>query len=182
MAGINGKIPSLPEGAHAISNQIYISRVRVGYGDSGRTAGGGSDGCHRWIDTAGEVPLLTIPATSSGASTLEKRGYIIHNVWHYVLTAWAGATACTIGDCGNAAGFIASSELSPGSTGGSTYPSSVFTKPPYMKGYPRIYRSSDADRIEATFTGDATAGIMDVYVAWSYAEVGQLGNTDWPNT
>ena len=188
MAGINGKIPTLPpEGVFMGGpNSIYVNRMRIGYGASDRSAGGASDGCHRWLDTAGVAELFVIPAITSDFTSdgMGYKGLIVYDVWSVVKVAWGGATAITLGDCAAAAGFANSTEVTPGTTGvAMVVASSVFSKPAYRnQARKRLYISTDADQIEATFTGDATAGIMDVYVAWSLADFDQLANTDWPNS
>ena len=188
MAGINGRALELPPiGQEMVPGALYVARGRVGYGASDRSAGGASDGCHKWLDSAGVVSLFTIPASSSDFTSdgLCYKGLIVHDVFSVVKVAFAGATAITIGDCGDAAGYLGTTEVTPGTTGvRNDIPSSVFSKPAYGQGFSRagVYNTTDVDQIELTFTGDATAGILDVYVVYSMADFSQLANTDWPNS
>jgi hypothetical protein len=111
-------------------------------------------------------------------------GIIVYDVWTVVKVAFGGATAVTVGDCGAAEGWLEDTDATIGTTGrAGTQPSSAFDSAGYvLSGRPQIYNTTDADHVKLVFTGDATAGILDVYVVWAYADFDALANTDWPNT
>jgi hypothetical protein len=189
MAGINGKNLTLPPvGDQGPPNVVKVARCRVGYGDSGRTAGGASDGCHKWLDTAGDVVLFLIPAVSSDRTTdgLSYGGLMIHDVWSVVKVAFTGATACSLGDCAGDESWAEDTDVAVTSTGVKMVDmSSAFAGTQYgpeTQSRNVLYISTDADQIQATFTGDATAGVMDVYVMWSMVDMDNLANTDWPDS
>lgn len=185
--GYGGKALQLPREGEWNSNGLQVMRVRFGYGDTARTAGGASDGCHVWSDTqASAIPLIEIAAVSSDHDSDSSPplwgGVVIHDLFTVVKVAFVGLSAMTIGDCADSDGWAVDSDIVVGTTGtGSGYCSSVVTKPAYYK-RPQIYATSDADMIKLNATADATAGIVDVYVTYSYVDKEPLPGSDWPDT
>lgn len=199
MTGIGGTPISIPEeGKFAGPGVMYVARCRIGYGDSGRTAGGASDGCHVWADTAGQVDLFRInplaaadsDGHTSGSNTGPWGGVTVYSVFTIVKVACVGLTALDISDTAIAGdcGWELSTDIVPGTTGvarGLAY--AAVTSPAYGWGVgmgPVTYLTTDTlqNRITATLAGDLSAGIVDVYCIYSLADEQNLPNSDWPDT
>lgn len=203
--GIGGTPIAIPEiGKECIPGHMYVARCRFGFGTTDystgadSTGGGASDGCHVWTDTALAVALFKlnpVAAADTGTymdTTLGERytygGIFVYHVQTIVKTAFAGLTAAVIGDCTDSDGWVVDSDIVVGTTdfafGGV---SSVVTKPAYgiARGMgPKVYLTTDADAnlISIHPTGDASAGIMDVYMIYSLIDEEALATTSWPDT
>lgn len=191
--GYGGKPIDLPQpGDPAVPGALYIARCRFGYGTTDRTAGGASDGCHVWADTqtayaaSGGIPLFKIAGTSSdlmaAASDARDRGFyggiIIYSVSAYVKQAFTAAVDLGIHDS-NAADSddMWAAEADIGATAVNTefVPSSVYGQ--------AIFNDSDDSYLYLESSGaDIAAGILDVFVVYSYADRLSLPGTDWPDT
>ena len=195
--GIGGTPIAIPEiGKFATPGVMYTARCRFGYGDTARTAGGASDGCHVWTDTALEVTLFQLnPVAAADSASYTSDAYpalwggiTVYTVHTIVKVAFVGLSAATIGDTNTAAGWVLNSDIVVGTTdyamGGV---SSAVTKPAYGLGRgmgPVTYLTTDAlqNKISLTPTGDATAGIMDVYIVYSLNDEEALATTSWGDT
>lgn len=191
--GYGGKPLDLPHpGDPAVPGALYVRRVRFGYGTTDRSAGGASDGCHVWADTqtayatSGGIPLVKIAAVSSdlmatasdNAQGFLYGGVIIWEVAAFVKTAFTALVDLGITDS-NAAD---SNDQWAGETCiGST---TVNTEWVASTVYPHaIFNTSDDHYLYLESSGaDIAAGILDVFVVYSYADKLSLPNTDWPDT
>jgi len=108
------------------------------------------------VTTQATYDLLTLPA-----------GAVVHNALTLVRTAFTASVTLTIGDSDSAAGFFASSDIVPQSTGGVFVNSNALSATAaYALG--KQYAASQALQM---VVGGATAaaGLMDVYVLYSMA-------------
>jgi len=149
MAGTPVPIPQLGEAN--LPHGVYVARCRFGYGNSA------SDGLDVYTDTQGTFALFNINSS----------GVLVHKVDAAILTAFNAGVTLTVGDGADADGFLRSTEIAATvvSSGlvrspGTDAPISWFTS--------RLYISTDS--IDVVVGGaDPTAGIMEVYVMYSYA-------------
>lgn len=204
--GIGGTPVAIPEvGKFTAPGVLYTARCRFGFGTTDystsatdSTGGGASDGCHVWTDTALAVALFKLtPIASQDTAWYDDTtvseaaaygGILVHTVHAVVKTAFAGLSAGDIGDCTDSDGWIVDSDIVVGTTdfalGGV---SSAITKPAQGlargKGA-RLYATTDvADNLISIHpTGDATAGVMDVYLVYSLVDERALATTSWPDT
>ena len=203
--GYGGKPIDLPRpGDPAVPSALYVARCRFGYGDTARTAGGASDGCHVWADTqAGDVgdtlgfPVFRIAAVSSDlmapASDLtggfQYGGVMIWGIHTVVKTAFTASVDLAIydSDASDTTGSAWAMEADIAATTVSAYQTTTCAA---SSGFgwageqgPKLYNTSDVVDIFVESTGaDIAAGILDIYCVYSYADQLSLPGTDWPDT
>mgnify|MGYP001559622672 CR=1 FL=1 len=117
------------------------------------------------FDSAETVDILRVEASAA-------EPIWIFQVASAVPTVWAGATAATIGDTNNAAGWLSAVQTAVASTGLNNVldiDSDIFTSDdqnPYVYSHGRNWAASSG-HIGIAFTGDATAGRLAVYGAYA---------------
>jgi hypothetical protein len=193
--GYGGKPLMLPHpGDPAVPGAIYIRRVRFGYGTTDRTAGGASDGCNVWADTQSAFgtdafPLIRIAAVSSDLLAMASDnplggvygGIIVHAVDAFVKTAFTASVDLSVFDTGVNGGADSDAAWGAEADIGATTANSRFlasTGPGTM-----LYNTTDQCDIMVESSGaDIAAGILDVFVSYSYADMQSLPGTDYPDT
>ena len=203
--GYGGKPIALPRpGDPNVPGALYVARCRFGYGDTARTAGGASDGCHVWADTqvgdatSDGIPLFRIAAVDSDAMApasdvatggRQYGGLLVWGIQSIVKTQFTASVDLQVYDTNAAdttqawlhetqiACTAAASKLGP--TG-----SDMDTGFGWSAGMgPRIFNTSDVQDIYVESTGaDIAAGIIDFYIVYSYTDMDPLPGTDWPDT
>ena len=160
MAG--GSAVSIPQIGEQFNNGLYVARCIVGYGDTGNSAGGASDGFDRWTDTQETIALFDINATD----------IVVHHVYRDVVTAFDASVTVSVGDGANASGFIASADFA------ATLASSGLVMndtEAYAYGMGKWYKTTDT--IDAVFGGaDVSTGVAHVFVVYSHG--GSLPQND----
>lgn len=192
--GYGGKPIDLPQpGDPAVPGALYIARCRFGYGTTDRTAGGASDGCHVWADTqtayaaSGGIPLFKIKGTSSDlmapASDDTLTGFLYGGILIYSLSAYVKQAFTAAVDLNITDSNAADSDDSWADEGdiGSTAVNVEFL-PSTVQNQVIFNDSDDAYLYLESSGADIAAGILDVFVVYSYADRGSLPGTDWPDT
>lgn len=190
--GYGGKPLSLPHpGDPAVPGAIYIRRVRFGYGTTDRTAGGASDGCHVWCDTqttadSDGIPLIRIAAVDSDIlATASDNAYgrlyggiILHGIEAYVKTAFTASVDLGIFDTSAADSddaWAAEDAI------GATTVNVQFVQTTDYGSF--LFNTTDqVDLVLESSGADVAAGVLDVFVKYSYADMLSLPGTDWPDT
>lgn len=201
--GYGGKPIALPRpGDPNVPGALYVARCRFGYGDTARTAGGASDGCHVWADTqAGDntsdgIPLFRIAAVSSDLLATasdnpwgkQYGGVMVWGVTSIVKTAFTAAVDLQVYDTDAAdttQAWLHETQIGATAAGkGLAATSDMDTGFGIIAGMgPRVFNTTDIVDIYVESTGaDIAAGIVDFYIMYSYNDMDPLPGTDWPDT
>jgi len=191
--GYGGKPIDIPApGDPAVPGALYVTRCRFGYGTTDRSAGGASDGCHVWADTqtayaaSGGIPLFKIAAVSTEADAMmlasdggdNKGGVIIWGLAAYVKQAFTASVDLGITDSNAADSDDAWAD--EGDIGATTVNTEFVLTTDYGR---TLFNTSDDHYLYLESSGaDIAAGILDVFVVYSYADRESLPGTDWPDT
>jgi len=202
--GFGGKPIALPRpGDPNVPGALYVARCRFGYGDTARTAGGASDGCHVWADTqAGNVgdtagiPIFRIAAVSSDIMATasdnpwgkQYGGVMVWDIKSIVKTAFTAAVDLAVYDS-DASDTTGSAWLMEGDIAATTVGAYQTTTQAADSGFgfwgqgPKLYNTTDEVDIFVESTGaNIAAGIVDFYIVYSYVDMDPLPGTDWPDT
>jgi hypothetical protein len=154
---MGGSAISIPQiGEEFLPHGLYVARARFGYGDTGGTSGGASDGLDVWSDTQETVALFEVNSTE----------VFVHQVTWDVETAFTASVTLTLGDGYVAAGYATAAQIAATviSTGAAFDDTSA--APEYANGR----RMGTTDSIDIVAGGaDIAVGKINVYVVYSYA-------------
>jgi hypothetical protein len=168
MAG--GTALSIPQIGEAYEpGKVYVLRAKFGYGDTGNTAGGASDGLDMWSDTQETVNLINVNSSN----------VVIHKIEWYKPTAFTASVTMTLGPSTNNDEFgtttnLAATEATSAMLGDTSIATTTIAQ---------SYQFGSTTTIDLVCSGaDIAAGILELYLLYSFAPPEQSDSGGSSNT
>jgi hypothetical protein len=167
----NGTALNIPQIGEAYEpGKLYVLRAKAGYGDTGNTAGGASDGLDMWTDTQETINLINVNSSD----------VVVHRVQFFTPTAFTGSVTLSLGPSTGATEFLAATAFAATEVQATGFfNSSAAATTTVMEGY----RFGSTTTIDLVAGGaDVAVGIAEIYILYSYGPPEQSDSGGSSNT
>lgn len=166
-----GNALSLPQIGEAYEpGKLYVLHGRLGYGDTGNTAGGASDGCDMWTDTQETINFINVNSSD----------LVIHKIQYFFPTAFTASVTISAGPSTGNTEFGATTAFAATEVRATSFFNSTSAATTTVVD---AYKFGSTTTIDVVVGGaNPAVGIMDLYLLYSYQPQGIASSLASSNT